>query len=276
MKKANKKVILISGASSGMGMHMAIKLAQEGNIVYAAARRVNIMEHLKQYGIHVLYLDVTDYDSVDKAIECIIDAEKNIDILINNAGYGSFGAMEDVDLEEAHRQFEVNVFGLALLTQKVLPHMRRKHNGTIINIGSIAGRMPILFGTWYNATKYSVRAITETIRMEVKRYGIKTVLIEPGPIATPWGNIAAEHLEQTNNKSVYHEDELKAAVRLRKVYTTQWLTKPEHVAKLVVKITNKRNPRRSYPVGRGSRLLIIAHAVLPASVYEKMVIRFFL
>ena len=127
------KVILITGASSGIGFTTAKDLAEQGHKVYGAARRVEKMEELKQYGVTPIKMDVTDEQSVNEAVEQIIAAEKRIDVLVNNAGYGSYGAVEDVSIDEARRQFEVNVFGLAILTKKVLPYMREQHSGTIIN-----------------------------------------------------------------------------------------------------------------------------------------------
>ena len=135
----NKKIVLITGASSGIGFDAAQTLAQQGHKVYAAARRVERMEPMKAFGVQVLKMDVTDEMSMIQGVEAVIHAEGRIDVLVNNAGYGYFGAIENVPLEEARRQLEVNVFGLARLTQLVLPHMRKQGSGRIINTSSIAG-----------------------------------------------------------------------------------------------------------------------------------------
>ena len=138
------------------------------------------MEPLKAYGVHVIKMDVTDERSMQDGVETLIQAMGHIDVLINNAGYGYFGAIENVPMEEARRQLEVNVFGLARLTQLVLPYMRQQKSGRIINTSSIAGKMVFYMGGWYNITKYSVEAFSDALRMEMKPYGIDVVMIEPG------------------------------------------------------------------------------------------------
>lgn len=163
-----KKVILLTGASSGIGYQTAESLAKEGHVVYGAVRRTEKMETLKQFGVKPMYLDVTDEESIKSVIDTIIGNEGRIDVLINNAGYGSFGAVEDVDISEAKMQFEVNLFGLARLVQLVLPHMRKQKSGRIINVSSMGGRMTSYFGGWYHATKYALEAFSDALRMEVE------------------------------------------------------------------------------------------------------------
>ena len=189
-----KKVILLTGASSGIGYQTAEILAKEGHVVYGAARRTEKMETLKQFGVKPIYLDVTDEESIKSAIDTIIVNEGCIDVLINNAGYGSYGAIEDVEINEAKMQFEVNLFGLARLVQLVLPHMRKQKSGRIINISSMGGRLTSYFGGWYHAIKYALEAFSDALRMEVADFGIDVSLIEPGGIKTEWGIIAADKL----------------------------------------------------------------------------------
>ena len=193
-----KKVILLTGASSGIGYQTAESLAKEGHIVYGAARRIEKMETLKQFEVKPIYLDVTDEESIKSAIDTIIGDEGRIDVLINNAGYGSYGAIEDVEINEARRQFEVNLFGLARLVQLVLPHMRKQKAGRIINVSSMGGRLTTYFGAWYHATKYALEAFSDALRMEVADFGIDVSLIEPGLIKTDWGIIAANKLSDSS------------------------------------------------------------------------------
>ncbi|KAG9563219.1 hypothetical protein KCV01_g20770, partial [Aureobasidium melanogenum] len=141
-----QRVVLVTGASSGIGEAVALRLASEGIVTYAAARRVDRMEHLKSRGVHVLSLDVTDAASIQACVDTIERAHGGIDILVNNAGYGSYGAIEEVPLEEARRQVEVNLFGLAALTQRVIPHMRRQRWGKILNVTSIGGLQAAPYG----------------------------------------------------------------------------------------------------------------------------------
>ncbi|MGL5066248.1 MAG: oxidoreductase [Sarcina sp.] len=179
-----KKVALITGASSGIGFDTAIELQKKGYIIYGAARRVDRLETLKKNGINVIALDVTNEESMVKCVETILAKEGRIDVLVNNAGYGSFGAIEDVSMEEARRQVEVNVFGLARMTQLVLPSMRANKYGKIVNISSMAGKMHTPFGGWYHATKFAVEGFSDCLRMEVAEFGIDVILVEPGGIKT--------------------------------------------------------------------------------------------
>ena len=162
----NKQIILITGASSGIGYEAAVLLAQQGHKVYGAARRVELMEPLRELGVVPVRLDITDEASVEACVQTILDSEGRIDVLVNNAGYGYLGAIENVSMAEARRQLEVNLFGLARLTQLVLPSMREQHFGRIINTSSIAGKGVILFGGWYNVSKFSVEAFSDALRME--------------------------------------------------------------------------------------------------------------
>ena len=156
------KVILITGATSGIGYKTAEYLAAQGNIVYGAGRRIERIKKVKQ--VNPLKLDLTNEASIKTAIDTIIANEGRIDVLVNNADYGSYGAIEDVTIEEAKQQFEVNIFGLARITQLVLPHMRAQKSGHIINISSMGGRLTTYFGAWYHATKYALEAFTDGSR----------------------------------------------------------------------------------------------------------------
>jgi short-subunit dehydrogenase len=156
------------------------------------------MKDLESDGIRVLQLDLTDEDSIEACVKSIIEREGRIDILVNNAGYGSYGAIEDVPISEARRQFEVNLFGLARLTQAVLPSMRAKRFGRIVNISSIAGKIYTPFGAWYHATKFALEGFSDCLRLEVEPFGINVVVVVPGGIKTEWGTIAAEHLRKTS------------------------------------------------------------------------------
>lgn len=158
-----QKIILITGASSGMGYETARILAEQGHRVYGAARRVERIQELAQYGVQALPLDITDEASIEACVKEIIAREGRIDVLVNNAGYGYLGAIEDVSMAEAKRQFEVNIFGLARLTQLVLPYMRAQRSGRVVNLASMAGRMTFAFGGWYNATKYSLPPSENTL-----------------------------------------------------------------------------------------------------------------
>ena len=256
-------VILITGASSGIGFESAMALAKQGHRVYAAARRVELMEPLQEHHVHVLKMDVTDEASMKQGVETILQSEGRIDVLINNAGYGYFGAIENVSLEEARRQLEVNVFGLAALTKLVLPHMRAQKSGRIINIASVAGKTVFQFGGWYHVSKYSVEALSDALRIELKPFGIDVSIIEPGAIKTNWGLIAADHLEESSRGTAYETAGLREAAFLRKGYTGNIISKPTVISRAISKAVNSRRPRTRYLTGFGSHTAIFFHWLLP-------------
>ena len=270
MKKREKMVILVTGGSSGIGYDTAIRLAQKGHKVYAAARRVAMMEPLKEYGITPMLLDVTDKDSREAVVDAIAEREGRIDALVNNAGYGYFGAIENVSSDEAHRQLEVNVFGLAEMCRLVLPHMRSQHRGRIVNIASIAGRAVFPLGGWYHVSKYSVEALSDALRSEVKRFGIEVSIIEPGCIATDWGIIAAEHLEQSSKGTPYETPGMTEAALMKWAYSNNRMTSPSRISKAIVRACCSRCPRTRYRLGRFSRISIFMHHVLPTRWWDAM------
>lgn len=265
-----KKVILITGASSGIGFNAAQTLAQQGHRVYAAARRLELMEPLKALGVQVIRMDVTDEASMQKGVETVIQSEGRIDVLVNNAGYGFFGPIETVPMEEARKQLEVNVFGLARLTQLVLPHMRKQGRGRIINTSSIAGKMVFYMGGWYNVTKYSVEAFSDALRMEMKPFGIDVVMIEPGAIKTDWGIIAAKHLKESSAGTAYEAAGTQWAHNMDWFYRTNMLSSPKVITKAISKAVNSRRPKARYCRGRFSVIGRLAHALMPARWWDAM------
>ena len=237
------KIILVTGASSGIGFDAARSLAQKGHRVYGAARRVEKMEPLRAYGVIPLRMDVTDEASMEAGVRSILEAEGRIDVLVNNAGYGSFGAIENVPIEEARRQLEVNVFGLARLTQLVLPSMRAQQAGRIIDIASVAGKMNLYFGGWYHVSKFAVESLSDALRIELKPFGIDVSIIEPGGIHTDWGVIAADHLRDSSKGTPYEKEALRESETLRKAYTGNYLSKPSVVTRAICKAALSRRER---------------------------------
>ena len=264
------KVILLTGASSGIGFDAAKMLAQQGHKVYAAARRVELMEPLKANGVQVIRMDVTDEASMQQGVEAVIKAEGRIDVLVNNAGYGFFGAIETVPIEEARRQLEVNVFGLARLTQLVLPYMRQQGSGRIVNTSSIAGKMVFYMGGWYNVTKYSVEAFSDALRMEMKPFGIDVVMIEPGAIKTDWGIIAAKHLKDSTAGTAYEEVGSQWAENMDWFYKTNLLSEPSIIAKAISRAVNSRHPKARYCRGRFSIIGRLVNVLMPARWWDAM------
>jgi len=175
-----------------MGKAMAQTLIKAGHIVYGAARRVEKMQDLVAQGGHAIAMDITDEGQVQTVVDRILSEHSRIDVLINNAGFAVYGAVEQVALDEARRQFEVNLFGLASLTQKILPQMRQLQAGHIINISSIGGKVYTPLGAWYHATKHALEGWSDSLRVEVADFGIKVSIIEPGAIETEFSDVMTE------------------------------------------------------------------------------------
>ena len=268
------KVVLITGASSGIGFDAARMLARQGHRVYAAARRVEMMEPLRADGVVPLSMDVTDQESMTSGVKAVIDAEGRIDVLVNNAGYGYFGAIETVSDAEARRQLEVNVFGLAALCRLVIPHMRRQHSGRIINTSSIAGLMVLPFGGWYHVSKYSVEALSDALRMELRPFGIDVAMIEPGGIRTDWGIIAGRHLAESARGTAYETSAMPEANLLDKAYRGRFLSNPKVVATAISRAVNSHRPRARYRLGRFSHLGVAIHRLLPTRWWDALMRRF--
>ncbi|MBQ1408577.1 MAG: SDR family NAD(P)-dependent oxidoreductase [Bacteroidales bacterium] len=270
------KVILITGASSGIGFDAARELARQGHKVYAAARRTELMEPLKADGVVTMRMDVTDEESMRKGVEKVVAAEGRIDVLVNNAGYGYFGAIETVSMEEARRQLEVNVFGLARMCQMVIPYMnlcgtqRATMTKRIINISSVAGKMVLPFGGWYHVSKFSVEALSDALRMELKPFGIDVSMIEPGGIKTEWGIIAAKHLKESTQSTPYEKAALKMSNLMHKGYSGNYLSSPRVITRAISRAVNSRHPRARYRTGAFSHLGVFVHWLLPARWWDAM------
>lgn len=263
---SENKIVLLTGASSGIGKETARLLAQEGFKVYAASRHLDKMTELTQFGVEIISLDLTDEKSIESCVAQVLKKEKRIDILINNAGYGSFGALEVVPMEEAHRQFEVNLFGLASLIQKVLPKMREQRYGRIINISSIAAYFTEPNGAWYHASKAAVDKLSDCLRIELKPFGIDVVLIQPGMIDTGWQGIAEDSLLKTTSGTVYESSGQKHAQFLKRGY--KLASKPVVVAKTIVKASMAKRPKIRYRTGKGARSVIFLMRVVPTRILD--------
>ena len=265
------RTALVTGASSGIGEETARRLQGLGYTVYGAARRTDRLEKLAAEGVRPLAMDVTDDASMTAGIARIIEEAGRIDVLVNNAGYGSYGAIEDVPIDEARRQFEVNLFGLGRLVQLVTPHMRGQKSGTIINISSMGGRLTTPLGGWYHATKYAVEALSDALRMELKPFGIDVVLVEPGGIRTEWAGIAADHLAETAEGSAYSDQIRAVAGSMRNESVQRRQSPPAVIANAVEKIVTARKPRTRYAVGFMAKPLITARRVLPDRAFDRVI-----
>jgi len=271
MSDNSGKTALVTGASSGIGEATALQLAELGYTVYAGARRVDRMSDLAARGIRTKSVDVTEDGSMVALVETIIADTGRIDALINNAGYGMYGALEDVPIEEARRQFEVNVFGLARLTQLVLPHMRAQRDGYIVNISSMGGKIWEPLGSWYHASKFAVEGLSDSLRVEVAEFGIKVVIIEPGTIRSEWADIAAAQLEATSANTPYARQAKLVAAGLRAAERLFIAAGPEVVAEVIGKAVQDPRPRTRYTAGGGARVFLLAERILPDRGFDRII-----
>jgi short-subunit dehydrogenase len=246
-----QQVVLLTGASAGMGKETAELLSAAGYIVYGAARRVEKMSGLAAKGVKLLSMDVTDESSMVKGVETIIRAEGRIDVLINNAGFGSYGALEDVSLPDARYQLEVNLFGPARLIQLVLPYMRRQHSGKIVNVSSIGGKSAAPLGGWYHASKFGLEGYSDSLRMEVKQFGIDVIVIEPGGVQTEWGDIATANLKKVSAAGTAYSKLIDGAGRMMEKMKAnkKAAVPPRVIAQLIYTAITAARPRTRYAAG---------------------------
>lgn len=267
--------VLITGCSSGIGRASADLLVKAGHTVYATARRTETLAELEAAGARVLALDVTSEDSMAAAVEHIEAEHGRVGTLVNNAGYGEYGTIEEADLDRVRMMFETNVFGLARLTQLVLPGMRRSHRGRIINIGSMGGRMTFPVGGYYHATKYAVEAINDALRNEVRRFGIDVVLIEPGMTRTGFeGNVhsSVANGAGTQADSPYAELLASNAANTSGGYSNPLMaTGPESVARVVLKALESEHPRSRYLLTPVAKAMVTARTLGGDRVWDTLV-----
>jgi len=257
----DQKVALVTGASSGIGAATARRLHAAGCLVYAGARRVERMQQLDQAGIRVRPLDVTNNSSMTGVIDEIIADNGRVHVLVNNAGYGSYGSVEDVPLAEARYQLEVNLIGMARLTQLVLPHMRAAGTGKIVNVSSMGGHFGEPLGAWYHASKFAVEGFSDSLRLELHEFGIDVIVIEPGAIRTEWGGGAVESAERYSGNSVYGPQ--VRAMRALYSHAERRGSQPEIVADVILKAITADRPRARYAVPFTAKAIIAAMNLVP-------------
>lgn len=264
-----KRIALVTGASSGIGADTARRLAQAGFTVYAAARRLDRMEALKQHGIKVLHLDITEEQSIRACVATIEAESGGVDVLVNNAGYGSYGAVEEVPMQEARRQFEVNLFGLAMLTQLVIPHMRKKRWGRIINVSSIGGVSTTPYGAWYHSTKFALEGYSAALRQELNPFGVEVVVIRPGGTESEWGGIAMDSLEKVSGRGPYRPAVQRMMTAFRQAVSSPMMHVPATtIAEAIFKAATATRPKTVY-LGPGvAKLFVFLAWLLSDRAYD--------
>ena len=265
--------ILITGCSTGIGRATAERLARSGHTVYATARRRESIADLESLGCRLLELDVTDEGSMVAAVQAVEADHGAVGALVNNAGYSQSGAVETVPMDLVRRQFETNVFGLLRMTQLVLPKMRERHHGRIINISSMGGRLVFPGGGVYHATKYAVEALSEALRFEVHGFGVDVVLIEPGLIRTSFGDAAVGSLEHSESGGPYADFNAAVAKTTADAYEKKGGLSmlgggPESVAKAIERALSARRPRLRYTVTPSAKLALANRALLSDGAWQ--------
>jgi NADP-dependent 3-hydroxy acid dehydrogenase YdfG len=268
------KAALITGCSSGIGHATAVRLVDEGWKVYATARRSEAIADLAEQGCETLALDVTDEASMSAAVATVTEREGAVGVLVNNAGYSQSGAVESIALDQIRRQFETNVFGLIRMCQLVLPGMRDQGYGKIVNIGSMGGKLTFPGGGIYHATKYSVEALSDALRFEVRGFGVDVILIEPGLIITKFGEVAAASVHDDQHAAgpydVFNRKVANLTENAYKSPMSKLGAGPEAVAKTIAGALKSGRPRARYPVTPSAHLLINQRRFVPDRLWDLM------
>jgi NAD(P)-dependent dehydrogenase (short-subunit alcohol dehydrogenase family) len=270
---SSSPAVLITGCSSGIGRATALYLAGRGHLVYASARRPESIADLEDGGCRVLSLDVTDEESMRTAVEAVEAEEGAVGALVNNAGYSQSGAVESVPLDEVRRQFETNVFGLVRLCQLVLPAMRARRSGRIVNLSSMGGTLTFPGGGVYHATKYAVEAISDALRFEVKGFGIDVVVVQPGTIRTGFADAASTAMGQNETEGPYAQFNAAVEQATHDAYekgALSWLGgAPEAVAKVIERAITAKSPKIRYRVTPSAHLLIRQRALMTDGMWDR-------
>ena len=275
----DQKVAIVTGSSSGIGYETALLLARNGFRTYATmrnlekAKAISDISKSEKLALHTIKLDVTDEKSVNEAIKTIKSDAGRIDVLVNNAGYGLTGSLEDLSMSEIKAQYETNVFGLIRVTQAVLPIMREQKSGIIVNISSIGGKMAIPLQSPYHGTKFAVEGLSESIACELEPFGIKIVIIEPGAIKTNFDTGMVVAQKNQNPSSPYYKSMQKLQSSINSVFKNG--TPPAKVAEVILNAITTPNPNLRYTVGEDAALLAQKRKELPDSEFQKLVLEFF-
>ena len=269
------KAVLITGCSTGIGRATALWLAERGWKVYATARRKESLADLEGKVAATLALDVCDEASIAAAVAAVEQKEGAVGVLVNNAGYGQEGAFEETPLERVRVQFETNVFGLIRLTQLVLPGMRRQRWGKIVNLSSMGGKLTLPGGAFYHATKHAVEAISDALRVELQPFAIDVVVIEPGPVATSYGDTASQSMKKLlgDGSSPYHSLNRAVAKGIEDAYTGRMkalAAAPEGVARVIERAISARRPRPRYVITAAARVLLALKWMLPDRAFDSV------
>ena len=267
---AASHTVLITGASAGIGKATAKRLLEEGYTVYATARRVERMRDIEDMGGNALEMDITKEEDLVACVERINEEQGGVDSLINNAGFGLYGPMEDIPLDDARYQFEVNLFGLARLTQLVLPYMREQRAGKIVNISSIGGKVYAPLGSWYMATKHALEGWSDCLRFELKSFGVDVIIIEPGLIRTEFGSVAFEPMRERSANSPY-SDIVNRLTEGMESYDGG--SPPSAIANTILKALRAKRPKTRYSAGQYAKPVLLLRKLVSDRMFDRVVDR---
>jgi NAD(P)-dependent dehydrogenase (short-subunit alcohol dehydrogenase family) len=271
MRSMPSKIVLVTGASSGIGQACALELLAAGHTVYGTGRRMEGLEPVRAAGGRDLAMDVTSRTDRERVVAAVLAEQGRIDALVNNAGFGLYGAAEDVPLDEARHQLEVNLLGPAGLIQLVLPQMRAQRSGTIVNVSSMGGQIALPFGAWYHASKHGLEGYSDALRQEVRDFGIRVVLIEPGVTKTGFGTVMGDGLRRFSERGAYREGaEAWARVSDKSYAQAGNGSDPEVVARAVRRAIESRHPRVRYRVGHLAKASVYLDTFLPAWIVDRL------
>ncbi len=265
-KKESQKVAVITGASSGIGLECALMLLDQGYKVYALSRHATLCVALNHALCECVDIDVSDSNALKEVFSNISAKEDHCDVLINSAGYGVFGSVEDTPIEEVKKQFGVNFFALCEVVQFCLPLLKNKPYSKIFNLSSIAGRVSMLFLGHYSASKHALEAYSDALRLELKPFNVQVCLIEPGPVKSNWEKTAFENDERKD--SVYALDLEKTKNFYSGVY--QKALSAKAVAQKIVFLSMSQKIKARYLIGLKTQLLLALYRILPSSWYDSL------
>lgn len=266
-----QKVVLITGTAYGIGKSTAELLIDKGHIVYGGDILVEENLYLNDIGGTALEMDVTNQEHIDKAINQIISEKGRVDVLVNNAGLGVYGAIEDVSMEDIYYQYDVNLFGLARVTKAVLPHMREKESGLIINISSVLGETYGPLAGWYLSTKHALEGWSDALRVELKEFDIDVVVVQPGAINTNFSNVTKTYIDKYRENSAYqHLYGEPITDTGNDVLSNQ--SDPIVIAKVINKAMNARNPKTRYAAGAYSKIGIFLRKIMTDKMFDRFIL----
>ena len=269
--KDEQKVVLITGTAYGIGKSTAELLIDKGHIVYGGDILGEENLYLNDIGGTALEMDVTNQEHIDKAINQIISEQGRVDVLVNNAGLGVYGAIEDVSMEDIYYQYDVNLFGLARVTKAVLPYMREKESGLIINISSVLGETYGPLAGWYLSTKHALEGWSDALRVELKEFDIDVVVVQPGAINTNFSNVTKTYIDKYRENSAYqHLYGEPITDTGNEVLSNQ--SDPIVIAKVINKAMNARNPKTRYAAGAYSKIGIFLRKIMTDKMFDRFIL----